>query len=150
MGIKQSFDRSGKRSYNNAIIAKKKLLFTITKTITAKHDTFNINQRQSPEACSFIEKDSLAQMFFCEFCEISKNTFFYRTPPVTASEKPRSPERSSEKNTWFIGMISLKLVAFIEGILKYRLVLSQMNKTKTLVVYGNWSGLGGIASVVGD
>ena len=47
-------------------------------------------------------------------------------------------------------MISLKLVAFIEGILKYRLVLSQMNKTKTLVVYGNWSGLGGIASVVGD
>ena len=76
MGIKQSFDRSGKRSYNNAIIAKKKLLFTITKTITAKHDTFNINQRQSPEACSFIEKDSLAQMFSCEFCEISKHTFF--------------------------------------------------------------------------
>ena len=22
---------------------------------------------------------------FCEFCEISKNTFFYRTPPVAAS-----------------------------------------------------------------
>ena len=25
-------------------------------------------------------------MFSCEFCEISKNTFFYRTPPVAASE----------------------------------------------------------------
>ena len=24
-------------------------------------------------------------MFSCEFCEISKNTFFYRTPPVAAS-----------------------------------------------------------------
>ena len=24
-------------------------------------------------------------MFPCEFCEISKNTFFYKTPPVTAS-----------------------------------------------------------------
>ena len=28
---------------------------------------------------------TLAQMFFCEFCEISKNTFFYRTPLVAAS-----------------------------------------------------------------
>ena len=25
-------------------------------------------------------------MFPCEFCEISKNTFFYRTPVVAASE----------------------------------------------------------------
>ena len=33
-------------------------------------------------ACNFIEKESLAQVFSCEFCEISKNTFFYRTPPV--------------------------------------------------------------------
>ena len=28
-------------------------------------------------------------MFFCEFCEISKNTFFYRTPPAAASEDER-------------------------------------------------------------
>ena len=27
------------------------------------------------------------QVFFCEFCEIFKKTFFYRTPPVAASEK---------------------------------------------------------------
>ena len=26
-------------------------------------------------------------MFSCEFCEIFKNTFFHRTPPVAASEK---------------------------------------------------------------
>ena len=26
-------------------------------------------------------------MFFCEFCEISKNTFSYRTPPVGASDR---------------------------------------------------------------
>ena len=25
-------------------------------------------------------------MFSCEYCEIFKNTFFYRTPPVAASE----------------------------------------------------------------
>ena len=31
-------------------------------------------------------KKSLAQVFSCEFCGISKNTFSYRTPPVAASE----------------------------------------------------------------
>ena len=34
----------------------------------------------------FIKKETLAQVFSCEFCEISKNTFSYRTPPVAASE----------------------------------------------------------------
>ena len=30
----------------------------------------------------FINKETLTQMFSCEFCEISKCTFFYRTPLV--------------------------------------------------------------------
>ena len=38
-----------------------------------------------PEACIFIKKETLAQVFSCKFCEISKNTFSYRTPPVSAS-----------------------------------------------------------------
>ena len=33
---------------------------------------------------NFIKKESLAQVFSCEFCEFSKNTYFYRTPPVAA------------------------------------------------------------------
>ena len=32
-----------------------------------------------------MKKETLAQVFSCEFCEISKNTFLYRTPPVAAS-----------------------------------------------------------------
>ena len=36
-------------------------------------------------ACNFIEKQTLAQVFSCEFCDIPKNTFFYRTPPLAAS-----------------------------------------------------------------
>ena len=28
-----------------------------------------------PEACNFIKKESLAQVFSCEFCETFKNTF---------------------------------------------------------------------------
>ena len=32
-----------------------------------------------------MKKKTLAHVFSCEFCEISKNTFLYRTPPVAAS-----------------------------------------------------------------
>ena len=35
-------------------------------------------------ACNFIKKETLAQVFSSEFCEISKNTFFYKTPLVAA------------------------------------------------------------------
>ena len=31
------------------------------------------------------KKEALLQVFSCEFCEISKNTYFYRTPLVAAS-----------------------------------------------------------------
>ena len=41
---------------------------------------------QSLQACNVIKKETLARVFSCEFCEISKSTFFYRTPPVTASD----------------------------------------------------------------
>ena len=33
-----------------------------------------------PKACNFIKKETLAQVFSYEFCEISKSTYFYRTP----------------------------------------------------------------------
>ena len=32
-----------------------------------------------PQACNFIKKETLTQVFFCEFCEISKNTFLQST-----------------------------------------------------------------------
>ena len=40
---------------------------------------------QAYKRCNFIKKETLAQVFFCEFCEICKNIFFYRTPLVAAS-----------------------------------------------------------------
>ena len=36
-------------------------------------------------SCNFIKKETLPQVFSYEFCEISKYTFFYRTPLVAAS-----------------------------------------------------------------
>ena len=39
-----------------------------------------------PEACNLIEKESLTQMFSCEFWKISRNTFFTEHLWTTASE----------------------------------------------------------------
>ena len=47
--------------------------------------SFLIKLQASASACNFIKKETLAHVFSCEFCEISKNTFSYRTPPVAAS-----------------------------------------------------------------
>ena len=38
-----------------------------------------------PEDCNLINKETLTQMFSCEFCKIFQNTFFHRTPLVAAS-----------------------------------------------------------------
>ena len=37
------------------------------------------------EACNFIKKETVAQVFSCKFCGFCKNTFSYRTPLVAAS-----------------------------------------------------------------
>ena len=38
-----------------------------------------------PQACNFIKKETLAQVFSCKFSKIYKNTFSYRTSLVSAS-----------------------------------------------------------------
>ena len=37
------------------------------------------------QACNFIKKENLVEVFSCEFCEIFKYNFSYRTYPVAAS-----------------------------------------------------------------
>ena len=39
-----------------------------------------------PQACDFIKKEALAQVFFCKLCERFKNTFFTEDLRTTASE----------------------------------------------------------------
>ena len=39
-----------------------------------------------PETCDFIKKETLAQLLSCEFCEISKKTFFTEQLRTTVSE----------------------------------------------------------------
>ena len=39
-----------------------------------------------PEVCNFIKKETVAQVFSCEFCEIFKNTVFTKQFQVTDSD----------------------------------------------------------------
>ena len=46
------------------------------------------------------KKETLAQVFSCELYEISKNTFFYRTPPVAASKTEYATASPRSKQRW--------------------------------------------------
>ena len=55
-----------------------------TRNIYPSRSTLNLKWLTA-SACNFIRKETLTQVFSCGFCEISKNTFFYRTPLVAVS-----------------------------------------------------------------
>ena len=40
---------------------------------------------RKPKNTSLLKKEAHAQVFYWEFCEISKNPFYYRTPLVAAT-----------------------------------------------------------------
>ena len=70
------------RSSHHRCSMKKAVLFhRKTPVLESWQVIFGVNK---PMACNFIKKETQAQVFSCEFCEISKNTFFYRTPLVAA------------------------------------------------------------------
>ena len=45
---------------------------------------------------NFIKKETLKQVFSCEFRKVSKNTFFYGTPPVASSDCTSTKEYGSD------------------------------------------------------
>ena len=49
-----------------------------------------------PLACNFVNKESLPQVFSCEFCEIFKNIFFHRALSVAASVSTSEAESSPD------------------------------------------------------
>ena len=74
------------------------------------------------EVFNFIKKETLAQVFSCEFCEISKNTFLSRTPPVAASVKVQSYKLHNNKYMIASTQITnTEIFAFI-GVLVFKLL----------------------------
>ena len=79
------------RSYKSLSVAKSKRL---TQPFFALYQIICQDRSSRPDvfckrgvACNFIKKGTLAQVFYCEFSNISKNTCPYRTPLVAASVK---------------------------------------------------------------
>ena len=53
--------------------------------IGAEATTIGFLEVLRPEACNFIKKEALTQVFSWEICEISRNTFFTEHLRTTAS-----------------------------------------------------------------
>ena len=77
--LKVALLRSNHRKYS----VKKGVLRNFVK-FTGKHFYQSLFFNKV-KACNFMKKENLAQVFSCEFCEISKNTFFTEHPLATAS-----------------------------------------------------------------
>ena len=77
------------RSSRPEVFCKKGVLRNFAK-LTGKHLCqelfFNKVAGLRPDACKFIKKEALAQVFSCEIFKISKNNFFHRTPLVAVSD----------------------------------------------------------------
>ena len=58
------------------------------------------SQENRPETCNFIKKETVEQVFSCEFHEIFKNTFFHRTHLVAASRISFRDKIRGEKNVF--------------------------------------------------
>ena len=69
------------------MFCKKVVLRNFAK-FTGKHlcQSLFFNKVTDWRSAILLKKDTLAQVFSCQFCKISKNTFFHRTPQVAASE----------------------------------------------------------------
>ena len=87
----------------------KKLLLEISQKFVEKHLCQSIFfNKVADAACNFIKKETLAQVFSCQFCEISKNSFFYRTPLMAASGITLKILEKPKGNT-FVGIHSFQL-----------------------------------------
>ena len=87
-----------------------KQLFLKISQFSQKNTCFSVSfikLSASKAVLNFIKKETLALVFSCEFCEISKNTFFYRTLLVAASESFWIPTQSALRLCSFPFQITL-------------------------------------------
>ena len=91
-------------------------------------------------ACNFIKKEILAQVFSCEFCEISKNTFFYRTPLAAAF----GGKAYSNKLSSISSMNSLLLLIFLSRSNKTVIFLQNRWNFKAKWTYLRWFSYRGL------
>ena len=72
------------RSIHQRCSVKKRIPRNFTK-FTAKHLCQGLFFNKVSDRPATLLKETLAQVFTCEFCDISKNTFLHKTPLVDTS-----------------------------------------------------------------
>ena len=77
------------RYYVDTLFGKKVFLGILQNSQESTYARVSLIIKLQAQACNFIKKETLAQVFSCEFCEISKNTFSNTTTLVADSEKPQ-------------------------------------------------------------
>ena len=75
-------------------VLSENLYFEILQNSQEKTCTRVSTLNPQPQPCNFIKIETLAQVFSCEFCEISKNAFSTEHVCVTASEKSRQSDQN--------------------------------------------------------
>ena len=85
LSISQSNAFCNLRSSRLEVFCSKGVLTNFTK-FAGKHlcQSLFFNRVAGHEPATLVKKETLELVFSCELCEISKNTFFYRTPRVAA------------------------------------------------------------------
>ena len=73
-------DLQATRSSHREVFCKK-VVYKSFERFTGKHLCRSLFFNKVAGLRPFIKKEALAQVFSCEFYEISENTFFYRAPP---------------------------------------------------------------------
>ena len=82
----------------------------------------------TPQACDFIKKETLGQVFSGEFCKISKNIFSYRAPPVAASAWRGCVLGKTPLN---VSCAKLSMVMARQQMLSFQRVINQNNQDIT-------------------
>ena len=72
------------KNFGYFLLQKLKNYILSTETVVRRYSVKKVFLEIS-QACNFIKKETLAQVFSCEFSESSKNNFSNRTSPVAAS-----------------------------------------------------------------
>ena len=92
--------------------------------VFCKKGVLEISQNSQENTCvkssglQLYEKRDSGQVFSCEFGEISKNTFFYRTPLVAASETTHSIIHSERKARYIHLVNFIYLCLYSRAIIK--------------------------------
>ena len=101
-------------------------------------------------ACNFIKKETLAQVLSCEFCQISKNNFSYRTHPGNCfCFRPISPfhtslEHQKTLDVWcfqgiYKGNIGLKWVyLFLPSVEAIKVIFEEKSSNSLTKILQGW------------